>query len=146
MLYVRFPLSFRNVEGLLHERGIEIGHETVRFWWKRFAPKFAAEIRRKRINRMRFCSNCQRHLGEVFVVPDGETHFLWRTVDHEGEVLETSVAKCRDYKAASKFLRKSMKRYGFPKVTIADRSHSCAVVRKNIGNTYKQKIGRWKNG
>ena len=48
MLYVRFPLSLRNVEDLLHERGIEISHETVRFWWNRFGPMFAAEIRRNR--------------------------------------------------------------------------------------------------
>jgi putative transposase len=53
MLYVRFPLSLRNVEDLLHERGIEISHETVRFWWNRFGPMFAAEIRRKRVSRMR---------------------------------------------------------------------------------------------
>ena len=48
MMYVRFPLSLRNVEDLLHERGIDISHETVRFWWNRFGPMFAAEIRRKR--------------------------------------------------------------------------------------------------
>ena len=54
MLYVRFPLSLRNVEDLLHERGIDVSHETIRFWWNRFGPVFAAEIRRKRICRMRF--------------------------------------------------------------------------------------------
>jgi putative transposase len=53
MLYVRYPLSLRNVEDLLHARGIEISHETVRFWWNRFGPMFAAEIRRKRVDRMR---------------------------------------------------------------------------------------------
>lgn len=53
MLYVGFPPLLRNVENLLHERGIEIRHETVRFWWNRFGPLFAAEIRRKRANRMR---------------------------------------------------------------------------------------------
>ncbi len=53
MMYVRFPLSLRNVEDLLHERGIEVSHETVRFWWQRFGPMFAAEIRRKRVSGMR---------------------------------------------------------------------------------------------
>ena len=53
MLYVRFPLSLRNVEDLLHERGVEISHETVRFWWHRFSPMFAAEIRKRRIQSMR---------------------------------------------------------------------------------------------
>ena len=76
MMYVRFPLSLRNVEDLLHERGIEISHETVRFWWNRFGPMFASEIRRVRINRMRACSNWQWQLDEVFVKINGETHYL----------------------------------------------------------------------
>jgi putative transposase len=59
MLYVRFPLSLRNVEDLLHERGIDISHETVRFWWNRFGPMFAGEIRKKRIRQMRAYSNWQ---------------------------------------------------------------------------------------
>jgi len=54
MMYVRFPLSLRNVEDLLHERGIEIRHETVRFWWQSFGPMFAAEIRKRRIEDTRF--------------------------------------------------------------------------------------------
>ncbi len=89
MLYVRYPLSLRNVEDLLHERGVDISHETVRFWWNRFGPMFAAEIRRKRINRMRAYSNWKWHLDEVFVKINGEAHYLWRAVDHEGEVLES---------------------------------------------------------
>ena len=64
MLYVRFPLSLRNVEDLLHERGIDISHETVRFWWNRFGPLFAAEIRRSRVRRMRAYSNWQWHLDD----------------------------------------------------------------------------------
>ena len=86
MLYVRFPLSLRNVEDLLHERGIEISHETVRFWWNRFGPMFAAEIRRNWVSRMRSYSNWQWHLDEVFVKINGEMHYLWRAVDHEGEM------------------------------------------------------------
>ena len=57
MLYIRFPLSLRNVEDLLHERGIEISHETVRYWWNWFGPIFAAELRRKRVDRMRGCKH-----------------------------------------------------------------------------------------
>ncbi len=100
MMYVRFPLSLRNVEDLLHERGIEISHETVRFWWNRFGPMFAAEIRRKRVDRMRAGPQWRWHLDEVFVKINGETHYLWRAVDHEGEVLESYVTKRRDRKAA----------------------------------------------
>jgi putative transposase len=81
MMYVRFPLSLRNVEDLLHERGIDISHETVRFWWNRFGPMFAAEIRRKRIQNLRAFSNWQWHLDEVLVKINGETHYLWRAVD-----------------------------------------------------------------
>ena len=62
MMYVKFPLSLRNVEDLLHERGIDICHETVRLWWNRFGPMFAAEIRRKRVQRMRAftCENASK--------------------------------------------------------------------------------------
>jgi putative transposase len=81
----------RNVEDLLNERGIDISYETVRFWWNRFGPIFAAEIRRKRVSQMRAYSNGQWHLGEVFVKINGETHYLWRAADHEGEVLESFV-------------------------------------------------------
>ena len=87
MMYVRYPLSLRQVEDLLFERGIDICHETVRYWWNRFGPLFAGEIRRRRVGRRNW-SNWRWHLDEVFVRINGETHYLWRAVDHEGEVLE----------------------------------------------------------
>ncbi len=145
MLYVRFPLSLRNVEDMLRERGIDISHETIRFWWNRFGPMFAAEICRKRINQMRSYLNWQWPLDEVFVKINGETHYLWRAVDHEGEVLETYVTKQRDRKAALKFLRKLMKRYGSPTVIVTDRFRSYGAAMKVIGSINKQEIGRWKN-
>jgi len=145
MMYVRFPLSLRNVEDLLHERGIDISHETVRFWWNRFGPLFAAEIRRKRVQKMRAYSNWQWHLDEVFVKINGETHYLWRAVDHEGEVLESFVTKRRDRKAALKFLRKTMKRYGQPHVVVMDKLRSYGAAMKVIGNANKQETGRWMN-
>ncbi len=109
MMYVCYPLSLLNVEDLLHERGIEISHETVRFWWNMFGTLFAAEIRRKRVQHLRTHSNWQWHLDEVFVKINGETHYLWRAVDHESEVLESYVTKRRDRKAALKFHRKTIK-------------------------------------
>ena len=123
-MYIRFPLSLRNVEDLLHERGIEISHETVRFWWNRFGPMFAADIRKKRVQQLRAHSNWRWHLDEVFVKINGETHYLWRAVDHEGEVLESYVTKRRDRKAALKFLRKSMKRFGKPEIIVTDKPPS----------------------
>ena len=81
MLYVRFPLSLRNAEDLLHERGVDASHETVRFWWHRFGPMFAAENRKRRIESMR-SSRWRWHLDEVFVKNNGEMHYLWWEVDH----------------------------------------------------------------
>ena len=145
MMYVRFPLSLRNVEDLLHERGIDISHETVRYWWNRFGPIFAAEIRQKRVQRMQACSHWRWHLDEVFVRINGETLYLWRAVDHEGEVLESFVTKRRDRRAALKFLRKTMKRYGNPKVIVTDQLRSYGAAMKVIGNTDRQETGRWLN-
>ncbi len=145
MLYVRFPLSLRNVRDLLHERGIEISHETVRFWWNRFGPLSAAEIRRRRVDRMRPRTHWQWHLDEVFVKINGETHYLWRTVDHGGEVLESFVTKRRHRKAALKFLRKTMKRHGKGEVLVTDQLRSYGAAMKEIGNAVRQETGRWLN-
>ena len=145
MMYIRFPLSLRNVEDLLHERGIDICHETVRYWWNRFGPMFASEIRKKRIHPSPNHSNWRWHLDEVFVKINGETHYLWRAVDHEGEVLEVFVSKRRDRKAALKFLKKIMKRYGRPHVVVTDRLRSYRAAMKVIGNAAIQEVGRWKN-
>ena len=145
MMYVRFPLSLRNVEDLLHERGIDISHETVRFWRNRFGPLFAAEIRKKRVSQMRAYSNWQWYLGEVFVKINGEMHYLWRAVDHEGEVLESFVTKRRDRNAALKFLRKTMKRHGRPHIFVTDMLRSYGAALKVIGNVDKQKTDRWLN-
>jgi putative transposase len=145
MMYVRFPLSLRNVEDLLHERGIDICHETVRYWWNRFGPMFAHEIRNKRIHPTPNHSNWRWHLDEVFVKINGETHYLWRAVDHEGEVLEVFVSKRRDLKAALKFLKKTMKRYGQAQAIVTDRLRSYRAAMKVIGNGNAQEVGRWKN-
>ncbi len=145
MVYVRFPLSLRNVEDLLNERGIEISHEAVRFWWNRFGPMFAAESRKKRVIQMRAYSNWQWHLDEVFVKINGETHYLWRGVDDEGEVLESFVTKRRDRRAAFKFLRKTMKRHGRPHIFVTDKLRSYGAALKVINNVDKQETGRWLN-
>jgi len=145
MLYVRFPLSLRNVEDLLHERGIDVSHETIRFWWNRFGPMFASEIRRKRVQHLRAYSNWRWHLDEVFVKINGERHYLWRAVDHEGEVSESYVTQRRDRTAALKFLKKAMKRYGSPDVVVTDRLRSYGAAMKVIGNAARQETGRWKN-
>ena len=144
MLYVRFPLSLRNVEDLLHERGIDISHETVRFWWLRFGPIFAAEIRKRRIEGMR-SSHWRWHLDEMFVKINGVKHYLWRAVDHEGEVLESIVTKARDKKAALKFLKKAMKKHGRADVLVTDKLRSYGAALRDLGVDDRQETGRWLN-
>ena len=85
------------------------------------------------------------HLDEVFVKINGETHYLWRAVDHEGEVLEAFVTKKRDRKAALRFLKKAMKRFGCPKTIVTDRLRSYRAAMNVIGNAERQETGRWLN-
>lgn len=132
MLYVRFPPSFRNVEDLLHERGIDISHETVWFWWNRFGPMFASDIRKRRIEGMK-SSLWRWHLDEIFVKINGERHYLWRAVDHEGEVLESFVSTTRDQKTALKFLRKAMWRHGRPSAIVTDKLRFYGAALKELG-------------
>jgi putative transposase len=105
LMYGKSPLSLRIVEDLLAERGIDICRETVRLWLNRFGPVFAAEIRRKRVQKMRAFTHWRWHLDEVYVKINGEMHYLWRAVDHEGEVLESFASKTRDKPAALKFMK-----------------------------------------
>src|SRR5476649_1501792 len=145
LMYVRFPLSLRNVEDLLFERGIDISYETVRYWWNRFGPMFAAEIRRKRSAQMRQVTQWRWHLDEVYVKINGEMHYLWRAVDHEGEVLESFATKERDKAAALKFMKKLMKRHGAAKAITTDGLKSYKAAMKEIGNADRQEVGRWAN-
>jgi putative transposase len=145
MMYIRFPLSLRNVEDLLHERGIDISHETVRYWWNRFGPLMAREIKRRRSQQLRQVRQWRWHLDEVFVKINGETHYLWRAVDHEGEVLESFVTKTRDKASALKFLKKAMKRYGRPEEVVTDRLRSYGAAMREIGNANRQVTGRHEN-
>ena len=142
MMYVRYPLSLRNVEDLLAERGIDISHETIRFWWNRFGPMFAAEIRKKRVARLRRFPQWRWHLDEVFVKINGRLRYLWRAVDHEGEVLETVVTAKRDKAAALKFLKRTMKKYGQPRRVVTDRLCSYPAAMKEIGNVDRHEVGR----
>ncbi len=145
MMYVKYPLSLRNVEDLLFERGIDICHETVRLWWNRFGPMFAAEIRKKRVDRMRAHTHWRWHLDEVYVKISGEMRYLWRAVDHEGEVLESYVTKTRDKAAARSFIKRAMKRHGQPQAVVTDGLRSYGAAMKEIGNVDRQETGRWLN-
>ena len=118
-LYFRFTLSFRDVEELLAERGIEVSYETVRRWVLKFGPLFARELRRRRPR-----PSSQWHLDEMAVQIGGKRVWLWRAVDSEGEVLDLLVQPRRDKAAAVKLMRKLLKKQGYaPTVLVTD---SCA--------------------
>ena len=137
MLYVRFSLSLRNVEDLLHERGVDTSHESVRYWWHKFGSQFANQIKKRRAGVMQSI-NWRWHLDEVFVKINGERHYLWRAVDHEGEVLESYVIKKKDKKAALKFMKKAMRRYGSPNEIVTDKLRSYGAAAKELGCAEKQ--------
>lgn len=142
MYYVRSPLSFRQVEDILHERGIDISHETIRFWVDRFGLEFAGEIRRKRRG---FQSNWRWHMDEVFVKINGELHYLWRAIDHEGEVLECYVSKRRNKGEALKFLKKTMRKHGAPKQIVTDKLRSYGAALREIQCSNLQETGEYLN-
>src|ERR1700744_4352502 len=145
MMYVRYPLSLRNVEDLLFERGIDICHETERKWWNRFGPMIDSEIRRKRVQRMRKFTQWRWHLDEAYVKINGEMRYLWRAVDHEGEVLESFVTKERDKAAALRFIKRLMKRHGTAQKITTDGLRSYKAAMKELGNAGKQVVGRYAN-
>ena len=144
MMYIRYPLSLRNVEDILHERGIDITHETVRYWWHRFGQLFAGKIKKRRIQ-SGFGSKWRWHLDEVFVKVNGETHYLWRAVDHEGEVLDAIATRTRCRRSALKLLRKLMRRFPKPDVVVTDKLRSYGAAFKELGLFGHENDGRWIN-
>jgi putative transposase len=104
---------------------------------------FAAEIRRRRVERMRSSRHWRWHLDEMFVKISGEVHYLWRAVDHEGEVLEAYVTRRCDRKAALKFLKKAIRRHGSPEVIVTDRLRSYGAALRTMGAADLQEMGRY---
>ena len=107
-LYVRFSLSYRDVEVLLAERGLDVSYETVRRWVLKFGPLFARELRRRRSR-----PTARWHLDEMALMIAGTPFWLWRAVDDEGEVLDLLVQRRRDKAAAVKLMRNLLKKQGF---------------------------------
>ena len=106
---------------------------------------FASEIRKKRRIQLRSHSNWQGHFDEVFVNINGERQYFWRSVYHEGEVVESYVSKCQNRKAALKFIRKSMKINRQPRVIITDKIRSFRAAMMIMGNADRQETGHWVN-
>ena len=111
----------------------------------RFDPVFAAEIRGHRVNRMRSQTHWRWHLDEVFVKINGERHYLWRAVDHQGEVFESFITKRRDRNAALTFLRKLLKRHGTAEVIVSDKLRSYWAALRDLGIADRQETGWWAN-
>lgn len=142
MYYVRYPLSLRQVEDILHERGIDVFHETTRYWWNRFGPLFSKQIKK---NSNYQVSNWRWHIDEVFVKINGELHYLWRAVDQEGTVLDCYVTKRRNKKAALKVLKKLMSWYGRPNEIVTDKLPSYKAALRDIGAMGLQNTTQYHN-
>ena len=128
-LYLRFTLSFRDIEDLLAERGITVSYETVRRWVNHFGPRIAADLRKRRPK-----PHATWHLDEVYLRIDGRMVYLWRAVDAEGEVLDVLVQAKRDKRAALKLMRKLLKKYGFvPDLLITDDLRSYGAAARDLG-------------
>ena len=140
-LYLRFTLSFRDVEDLLAERGIAVSYETVRRWVNHFGPMIAAHLRKRRPR-----PHSVWHLDEVYLKIDGRMVYLWRAVDAEGEVLDLLVQSKRNKHAALKLMRKLLKKYAFaPERLVTDELRSYGAATLALGIEHLHERGRWKN-
>src|SRR5919202_806084 len=140
-LYLRFTLSYRDVEEILIERGIELSCETVRRWVLKFGPAFARNLRRLRPR-----PSDMWHLDEMVVSIQGRRMYLWRTVDSEGEILDLLVQPKRDKAAALKLLRKLLKKQGYaPDVLVTDKLGSYGAARRELGLSARHEQGLRKN-
>jgi putative transposase len=140
-LYFRFPLSFRDVEDMLTERGIDVSYESVRRWSVKFGLDYARRLRKTRPR-----PNERWHLDEMFVSINGRQMYLWRAVDCEGEVLDILVQRRRNKKAALKLIRKMMKKQGFvPDAFVTDKLPSYGAALGDLGLLKRHDFGGRKN-
>jgi transposase-like protein len=136
-LYFRFTLSFRDVEELLAQRGIEVSYETIRCWTLKFGPLIAANLRRRRSP-----PSGRWHLDEMVVRIRGRRMFLWRAVDDEGEVLDMLVQRRRNKHAALKLLRKLLKRHDVhPETITTDKFASYRAAARELGLADRHRPG-----
>src|SRR5436190_21034233 len=140
-LYLRFTLSYRDVEELLAERGLDISYETVRCWVLKFGPAIARRLRRCRPR-----PSNRWHLDEMVVRIAGKRMHLWRAVDNEGEVLDMLVQRRRDTRAALRLMRRLLKKQGFaPKLLVTDKLRSYASAFRRVRLTCPHEQGLRQN-
>ena len=126
-LYHRFPLSYRDIQELLHQRGIQVSHETLREWCIKFGPLFAQDLRHREPRR-----GSLWHLDEVCTTVDGVRHWLWRAVDEHGFVLDILLQRHRDTEAAKTFLTRLLGEYDVPEVIHTDQLGSYGAAIREI--------------
>jgi transposase-like protein len=137
-LYFRFTLSFRDVEEMLAQRGIEASYETVRCWTLKFGQVIAQNLRRSRPK-----PTGRWHLDEMVVKIAGRRMWLWRAVDDEGEVLDCLVQQRRNTKAALRLLRKLLKHQGIhPQTIVTDKLASYRAAARELHLTDRHRPGR----
>ena len=140
-LYLRFTLSFRDVEDLLAERGIAVSYETVRRWVNHFGPMIAAQLRKRGPK-----PHAVWRLDEVHLKIDGRMVYLWRAVDAEGEVLDVLVQSKRNKHAALKLMRKLLRKYAVvPERMVTDDLRSYGAAARALGLERLHERGRWRN-
>ncbi len=140
-LYFRFPLSFRDVEDMLAERGIDVSYESVRRWSVKFGLAYAYKLRRSRPR-----PDGRWHLDEIFVSINGKRMYLWRAVDSEGEVQDILVQSRRNKTAALKLMRKLLKKQGFvPDAFVTDKLPSYGAALGDLGLLKRHDFGGKKN-
>ena len=139
--YLRFTLSFRDVEDLLAERGIIVSYETIRRWVAHFGPLIAADLRRRRCK-----PHATWHLDEMVVSIGGKRMYLWRAVDAAGEILEILVQAKRDTRAARRLMRKLLKKHGLaPTEIVTDRLRSYGAAFRDLRLSAEHVQGKRKN-
>jgi putative transposase len=140
-LYLRFTLSYRDLEELLAERGIETSYETVRRWVLKFGPALARNLRRLRPR-----PTGRWHLDEMVVSIQGRRMYLWRAVDSEGEVLDMLVQPKQDTAAALRLMRKLLKKQGYaPDELVTDKLGSYSAARRELRLSCRHEQGLRKN-
>src|SRR3984893_10009030 len=139
-LYLRFTLSYRDVEDLLAERGLDISYETVRSWVLKFGPVIARRLQRRRPR-----PSDRWHLDEMVVRIAGKRMYLWRAVDHEGEVLDILVQSRRDSRAPLRLMRKLLRKQGFVKLLVTDKLRSYGAAFRQLQLTCPHEQGLRKN-
>lgn len=140
-LYFRFPLSFREVEELMLERGVVVSYETIRRWCAKFGQAYANQLRRRRAR-----PGDKWHLDEVFVRINDRQHYLWRAVDQHGNVLDILVQSRRNAVAAKRFFRKLLKGLEYvPRVIVTDKLASYGVVHREMLASVEHRRSKYLN-